>query len=54
LSKTSAAAAAPIPAALGPSDACVTALFPNIIDDIADLAPLVVDAARRIAATATV
>jgi DNA-binding IclR family transcriptional regulator len=44
------ALSAPVPSVAGPSEACVTALFPNIIDDVADRAPLVVDAAARIAA----
>jgi len=44
------AISAPVPSQAGPSDVCVTALFPNVIDDIHVKAPLVVDAARRIAA----
>ncbi|HEY7276971.1 MAG TPA: helix-turn-helix domain-containing protein [Trebonia sp.] len=44
------AISAPVPSQAGPSDVCVTALFPNVIDDIDVKAPLVVDAARRIAA----
>jgi DNA-binding IclR family transcriptional regulator len=43
------AISAPVPSQAGPSEACVTALFPNVIDDIGAKAPLVVDAARRIA-----
>lgn len=44
------AISAPIPSEVGPSEACVTALFPNVIDDVTDEASFVVDAARRIAA----
>jgi DNA-binding IclR family transcriptional regulator len=44
------AISAPVPATVGPSEACVTALFPTVIDDIEERAPLVVEAARRIAA----
>jgi hypothetical protein len=44
------AISAPVPSQAGPSDVCVTALFPNVIDNIDVKAPLVVDAARRIAA----
>jgi DNA-binding IclR family transcriptional regulator len=47
------AISAPIPATVGPSDACLTALFPTVIDDIEDRAPLVIEAAHRIAAVAT-
>ena len=43
------AISAPVPSQAGPSEACVTALFPNVIDDIAAKAALVTDAARRIA-----
>ncbi|MCI2417804.1 helix-turn-helix domain-containing protein [Saccharopolyspora sp. K220] len=43
------AISAPVPSEAGPSEACVTVLFPNVIDDIEDRAPLVVDAAERIA-----
>jgi DNA-binding IclR family transcriptional regulator len=43
------AISAPVPAQAGPSEACVTALFPNVIHDVGAKAPLVVDAARRIA-----
>jgi DNA-binding IclR family transcriptional regulator len=43
------AISAPIPSEIGPSEACVTVLFPNIIDDIEGKAPFVVDAAARIA-----
>jgi DNA-binding IclR family transcriptional regulator len=48
------AISAPIPSAVGASEACVTALFPTVIDDIADRAQLVIDAARKIAAVAGV
>jgi DNA-binding IclR family transcriptional regulator len=43
------AISAPVPSEAGPSQACVTVLFPNVIDDIDGKGPLVVDAARRIA-----
>lgn len=43
------AISAPVPSVAGPSEACVTVLFPNVIDDIDDKGPLVVDAAQRIA-----
>jgi len=45
------AISAPVLARDGPSRACVTVLFPTVIDDIEEKAPLVVAAARRIAAT---
>jgi DNA-binding IclR family transcriptional regulator len=48
------AISAPVPSAVGPSEACVTALFPTVIDDIADRARLVIDAARKIEAVAGV
>lgn len=44
------AISAPIPSETGPSEACVTVLFPSVVDDVADKAASVVDAARRIAA----
>jgi DNA-binding IclR family transcriptional regulator len=44
------AIAAPIPSEAGPSEACVTVLFPNVVDDVPVKAPPLVDAARRIAA----
>jgi DNA-binding IclR family transcriptional regulator len=44
------AISAPILSEAGPSEACVTALFPTVLDDPTDNAPLVVEAARRIAA----
>ncbi|MFI5614878.1 IclR family transcriptional regulator [Amycolatopsis sp. NPDC051903] len=43
------AIAAPIPSFPGPSDACVTVLFPNVIDDIDDKAAVIVEAAQRVA-----
>lgn len=44
------AISAPVPATVGASEACVTALFPTVIEDIERRAPLLVEAARRIAA----
>ncbi|WEX10767.1 helix-turn-helix domain-containing protein [Chelativorans sp. AA-79] len=45
------AISAPVRDGRGPSRACVTVLFPNVIEDVDAKGPLVVEAARRIAAT---
>jgi DNA-binding IclR family transcriptional regulator len=43
------ALAAPIPSQAGPSDACVTVLFPNVIDDVDVRGSRVAEVARSIA-----
>lgn len=43
------AVSAPVRQSDGPSRACVTVLFPNVIDDVEAKGPLVVEAARRVA-----
>lgn len=45
------AISAPVRIPGGPSRACVTVLFPTVIEDVEAKAPLVVEAARRVAAT---